>query len=555
MWLETGLALWSTAGLAWMALAWSRLRRLRDREPADAPPESPAPLTAFRSLPPGRPFAEFRDPLTTLSTQLGPHDVLLLGFRKEHETGVAAWTAQQSVRILPIALDTVAGAGNPKIAAYRSMAARASGGPDLWFWSDADITCPPGHLDRLRSAWAARGSARALTCAYLIPEIRSAPALADAAFVNLHLLPGLLLLGRQPLDFAVGAGTLFHRDDFQARCDWDALAGTLADDHVLGKRLAPVALLQAPCATTAEDASWTAAWTHLLRWQSTIHRCNPPGSAAQLATLPLIGWTLAAACFPGTWTLAGLVLWVVAETCWAAACFRLLRCRLAPSAAAGLPLVPFLRNAAWLLAWLPLTISWGNSRWRGLAAAGARPSRSWRTLLAGTAPWAAWWALAPWQDQPWRGLGALAVWWITQALERLTLKAVDAVFALYFLALALHPALPPWTVHALLATMALASLGCGRPFTLAYARESTSPDEWTEPGFLPANRLLTALWACAFLANTAATAAFPAPWPLPAWCWVMLHLGLAALFTKLIPRWYRSTSLPAPATESGARLP
>jgi hypothetical protein len=42
------------------------------------------------------------------------------------------------------------------------------------------------------------------------------------------------------------------------------------------------------------------------------------------------------------------------------------------------------------------------------------------------------------------------------------------------------------------------SLAIGRPFTLVYAKEQTSPEVWTTPGFIRVNVILTSAWAAAF---------------------------------------------------------
>ncbi|MEU8778318.1 hypothetical protein [Streptomyces sp. NPDC048606] len=50
-----------------------------------------------------------------------------------------------------------------------------------------------------------------------------------------------------------------------------------------------------------------------------------------------------------------------------------------------------------------------------------------------------------------------------------------------------------------LTLIAFGSIAVGMPFTLQYAREQVDPSLWHEPGFLRANRVITAVWGLAFL--------------------------------------------------------
>jgi len=49
-----------------------------------------------------------------------------------------------------------------------------------------------------------------------------------------------------------------------------------------------------------------------------------------------------------------------------------------------------------------------------------------------------------------------------------------------------------------LLVIVLVSLAIGRPFTLQYARETTSPEIWNRPEFMAVNRRITLVWAAAF---------------------------------------------------------
>lgn len=96
------------------------------------------------------------------------------------------------------------------------------------------------------------------------------------------------------------------------------------------------------------------------------------------------------------------------------------------------------------------------------------------------------------------------------AKERLagrSFKILEVGTLILFAALALFTTVTrfDWTipqarlvVDSGLLVIVLVSLAIGRPFTLQYARESTSPDIWNHPQFLSVNRRITLVWAAAF---------------------------------------------------------
>jgi hypothetical protein len=68
-----------------------------------------------------------------------------------------------------------------------------------------------------------------------------------------------------------------------------------------------------------------------------------------------------------------------------------------------------------------------------------------------------------------------------------------------------HDYLPALTAAAVGSGM-LASILRGRPFTLEFAKRSTSPAIWDDPRFLRANVTISAVWACSVLATAAGLA-------------------------------------------------
>jgi len=543
-WVLAAAGLASLPALAWHLIAWGQLRRLASPVPSPPPAPSP-PLTLFKACPQPLVPGPALEALESFLVQLHPGDALRLGAPggipdalrqslQEHCPGVDLSTT---------ALPTEGGPANPKIRSLRLLSQGARGG--LWLWSDADMAAPPGFVDALRSAWARRGSARLIAAPYHIPDLRRPAALLDAAVAHLQVIPGLLFLSRRKdIDFAVGSAALFEAEDFQREVDWDELGAALADDHLLGRRLAPVRFVPQAAATPAAAGSWREAWGHALRWQRTIHGCNPAASLAHGAVLPLLAWTAALALHPSGATAAGLALCLTWESAWTALCHRTCGARLSPAAWAALPAAVLARTALWLAAWLPGSVRWGSGSWKPawlppLPTAAAR-------LLPQLLPWAAWAAAAPLPPAA-RALAALTTWWAAHARWTASLKPVDAVFGLHFALQAAWTLPSGCAVNALLLAMAVLSLLRGSPFTLAYAREETPPERWGHPLFLQANRVLTALWTAAFFFNTlwfGVDPVLPTPWN---WIPPAAALLAAGAFTKCLPILYTKRMLRSPA--------
>lgn len=503
-------------------------------------------LNIFKPIPP----AAVLDPsavqphLESFVQQLRPGDRLLLGlpsvFHPHWNNLITHWrliAPQDS--ICPVTVGKPDPGLNPKIAKLRDMAGAANQG--FWVWSDADITAAPGTLDRVRTACQLHPDSL-ITHAYLINDITTLRALPDAVVVNLQLNPGIQMLAeRGKLTGAVGALGAFHSRRFLDRLGFEKLSRTLADDYALGRELQPVVLLTSPALhTPATGRTFAEGLAHAFRWQRTIRWCDPRGAAGQILIHPLVFLAALAALAPSVGLLLLTLVWCLIEGLWARQVFRQQGCQLTGRSTAALAWTAPLRTGLWLAAWLPLTVHWGSSPWTSAEKSPVKPTRSWRTLLAGLGPWMVWWGLTPVTTGPSRALAALTVWWITQALDRLTLKPVDAVFAIFFIVQIVRPLPFGLTLNALLTAMAAASLLTGRPFTLAYAREETEPEQWTQPGFLTANTIITSVWLAAFAANLAlAWSGWSWP-PLPSTAFMALPLALAALFTKVFPRWYRS---------------
>jgi ceramide glucosyltransferase len=360
------LIAWSVAAFVWWGIALILLAQARRWPSLPAPANRPS-ITVFKPLPPichQHELTALAAAIDSFVSQLSSADQLLIGINAQDEslwqTPVQRWrTAFSPARIEVVVQPAPTQCANPKIAWQQMLAEKAGG--ELWLWSDADVTAPPGFLDAL-AGQLMTSDCKAVTAPYCIRQISHGHEALDALFVNVEFLPGTLLLGHlKQNNFAYGSATLFRADAFHQRVDWRQLGAALADDYKLGELLQPVLLARSLASTFSQPSGWVAAWQHYYRWQKTVRWCQPGGFAALLVLMPIFGWSLA-----GLWgmelrvQLAGLATVIVSEVAVAFAAGRLVRCQIRFAALPGVLLWPITRPVAWLLVWLPLPVLWSG---------------------------------------------------------------------------------------------------------------------------------------------------------------------------------------------------
>jgi len=206
-----------------------------------------------------------------------------------------------------------------------------------------------------------------LTFPYVVREVGSAPAFLDALYVNAEFYPGVLLLRRfGTVDFGLGAGMLFRRDDFLAKVKWEEIGAALADDFILGRKLRPVRVSRTTLATAAEAQTWRHAVLHYLRWSKTVWWNRPGGSAGRVMILPILGWLGAVASHPGEWwAWAGLLGMMQVDVFFAGAVGRRVGYRWKVRDLLAMEAWSLGRGVAWLACWLPWPVSWRGRKWTG----------------------------------------------------------------------------------------------------------------------------------------------------------------------------------------------
>jgi ceramide glucosyltransferase len=163
-------------------------------------------------------------------------------------------------------------------------------------------------LDRLVMALQRPGVGLVTTLYAGLPAAQTVPARLGATQITHGFLPGALLsraLGRQD---CLGATMCLRRGDLQSIGGLRSLVDHLADDNVLGRRIAAlglrIALADTVVLTTVPESDLTALFRHELRWARTIRALEPAGFAASILQYPL-AWALL------TIALAGGALWAI----------------------------------------------------------------------------------------------------------------------------------------------------------------------------------------------------------------------------------------------------
>lgn len=332
-------------------------------------------LTVFKALPPvssEAARAAITEAVGSFVRELNADSELVLGLPREAEAdwgaALAQWRRLEGGDRLKVRVRPTPGQhSNPKVAWLEVLSTEATG--TLWLWSDADIIAPAGLLGHLRAELAAAaGAAHAVTAAYCVRRVTDVAGMADALFVNVEFLPGALLLGRLgTVRLSFGAAVLFRAETFAARVNWAELGASLADDYVLGQRLAPVRISPQLVETTAIQPGLGAALRHLHRWQRTIRWCRPGSFAALLVVMPLLGWLAAVVVRPGdavSWQ--GLTGQIAVEALASAVLMLGVGARMPLHCWLAILAWPVVRALGWVTAWLPLPVTWGEGKaaWR-----------------------------------------------------------------------------------------------------------------------------------------------------------------------------------------------
>jgi ceramide glucosyltransferase len=308
-----------TASIAGMgvvqALVASRLVASFAREQAPDPVMRP-PVTVLKPLHGDEPLLEAA--LTSLCRQHYPRWQIVFGVSDRADPAVeVVHRLQQRFPDADIALvvDGSVHGVNPKVGNLINMMARAR--HDVLVIADSDVHVRPDYLDRLVAELEQPGVGLVTTLYAGLRASSTLPGRLGATQITHGFLPGAVLsrvMGRQD---CLGATMCLHRQDLVQIGGFQALVDHLADDAVLGFRVAAlglrVALARTVPLTTVPEASFRSLFRHELRWARTIRALEPMGFAASTLQYSL-AWGLLTILLSGgaPWSIGlFLIAWVL----------------------------------------------------------------------------------------------------------------------------------------------------------------------------------------------------------------------------------------------------
>lgn len=330
--------------------------------------------------------ARFRPPVTILKPLKGPgldlHANLVSFCRQTYPTwqivfGVddasdpAVAVVHQLRREFPdrdivLSVGREAGA-NGKVASLARMMRHAR--HDLLVVSDADIRVHPDYLDTVVAPLGDPTVGLATTL-YRSQGRFGWPSVLESLLINTDSIPMFVTAEWvQGLRNAYGATIAFRRQALEQIGGFAALSDHLADDYMLGQRIAAagwrIVLLPYVVDTILDSTSLREVWTHQVRWARTYRVQQPVGWFCSVITHAVTWGALALAVTGGS--AAG---WLALTTA--------IGCRL--TSLAGImaligeretlrwlwlvPLKDLAYTAIWVVSWLGRDVTWSGERFR-----------------------------------------------------------------------------------------------------------------------------------------------------------------------------------------------
>src|SRR3954454_3755075 len=282
------------------ALVAARLVARFARRPLVDPVVRP-PVTVLKPLHGDEPLLE--QALATICQQDYPQWQVVFGVQEANDAAgrvVARLQARFPDCDIALVIDPMLQGEKRKGRNVINMLARAR--PPVLVIADSDVHVRQDYLHRLISALAQPGVGLVTTIYAGLPVSKAISALQGATQITHGFLPGAVLaraLGRQD---CLGATMCLRRKDL-ARCGGlRGLVDHLADDAVLGHRIAAlglkVALADTVPLTTVPEDTMRALFRHELRWARTIRALEPGAFAASVLQYPL-AWALLAVASAG----------------------------------------------------------------------------------------------------------------------------------------------------------------------------------------------------------------------------------------------------------------
>jgi ceramide glucosyltransferase len=239
---------------------------------------------------------------------------------------------------------------------------------DVFVLSDADIRVRPDYLRTLVKPL--RDPKVGLsTCLYRGIGDFGLPSILESLLINTDFIPMAMVGDWVGIENAYGASIAFTRQALAAVGGFEAIRDHLADDYLLGNRIAAagyeLAMLTYVVETVLDSTSLGDVWRHQLRWARTYRACQPAGWFASVVTHGTLWGALTVVTTGGAaigWQALGVVIALRLGTL--LAIMRLLRERDTPRHLGLVPVKDLLFSAVWIASWLGRDVIWSGRRYR-----------------------------------------------------------------------------------------------------------------------------------------------------------------------------------------------
>ncbi len=176
---------------------------------------------------------------------------------------------------------------NRKVATLVTICRRAKHG--IIVVADSDIRMAPDALSSIASCYEDE-AVGAVTCLTVARPAGGVASTLGAMFLNEEFLPAnLVAKAVEPLTYCYGPTMSARRDALEAIGGFEALTDHLADDYLLGRRIAAlglkVELAGRAGVNVLREPSLKALFLHELRWARTIRTVRPLGYAGTVVTM------------------------------------------------------------------------------------------------------------------------------------------------------------------------------------------------------------------------------------------------------------------------------
>jgi ceramide glucosyltransferase len=242
---------------------------------------------------------------------------------------------------------------------------------EVLFVSDADIRVQADYL-RTMVAPLADPTVGLTTCLYRGHAVGGLPAVIESLLVSTDFLPMVLMAQWvQRFKYAYGASIAFRRDALDTIGGFEELRAHLADDYLLGGRVAEAGwtlrLLPYVVETIPDSPTMRDVWRHHLRWARTYRVCQPIGWFATIIIQTML-WGVVAVLATGGSAIGWLAL-AVAVLCRLASLRAIAALFEDTDTMRHLWLVPpkdLAYSGLWLASWLGRDVDWSGQRLRVL---------------------------------------------------------------------------------------------------------------------------------------------------------------------------------------------